>query len=92
MIFKSHIIFFLNNGNTFLGDIIFFYILFFTTSAFLFLKNLRYMSSYRYFQDLRYLDLIFLYLVIALFVKPLLVICGVFLFTSFRFARSRSSK
>jgi len=92
MTFKAHIIFFLNNGNTFLGDIIFFYILFFTTSAFLFLKNLRYMSSYRYFQDLRYLDLIFLYLILALFTKPLFLIFGFFLLVSFRFTRFRSSK
>lgn len=67
MTFKSHIIFFLNNGNNFMGDVIFFYILFFTTSAFLFLLNLRYTSTYRYFYNLVYLDLIFATLTLVLF-------------------------
>jgi hypothetical protein len=67
MIFKAHIIFFLNNGNNFMGDVIFFYILFFTTSAFLFLLNLRYMSTYRYFYNLLYLDIIFVTLTLILF-------------------------
>jgi hypothetical protein len=67
MIFKAHIIFFLNNGNQFMGDIIFFYILFFTASAFLFLLNLRYMSTYRYLYNLFYLDIIFTLLTLILF-------------------------
>ena len=50
-----------------MGDVIFFYILFFTTSAFLFLLNLRYMSTYRYFYNLVYLDLIFATLTLVLF-------------------------
>lgn len=74
MTLKSHVIFFLNNGNMFLGDIIFFYIIFFTTSAFLFLLNLRYMSSYRYFTNLWCFDVIFLIVTLFLFSKVLLLL------------------
>ncbi len=74
MTLKSHVIFFLDNGNMFLGDIIFFYIIFFTTSAFLFLLNLRYMSSYHYFSNLWYFDTIFLVITLFLFSKVLLLL------------------
>jgi hypothetical protein len=60
-------IFFLENGNTFLNDIIFFFILFFTTSAFLFLLNLRINFSTNYFKTLYHYDIVFLFLVLYLF-------------------------
>jgi hypothetical protein len=47
---KNHVIFFLKNTNTELGDTIFLYILFFTTCALLFLLNLRYSFNYEFFE------------------------------------------
>lgn len=43
---KSHMIFMTNSSNAFLGDTIFFFICFFTTTSFMFLLSLRYSHSY----------------------------------------------
>lgn len=64
---KTHIIFLLDNGNAFLGDIIFFYILFFTTCSFLFLLNMKYTSNYRYFLMLCFLDLVLIGVMLYLY-------------------------
>lgn len=47
---KSHVIFLLNNGNSYLNSIIFFYIIFFTSASFSFLLNLRMSFSYNFFR------------------------------------------
>ena len=56
---KSHIIFFTENANQFLGDTIFFFILFFTTTSIKFLLNLRYSFEYLHVKSLTALDLLF---------------------------------
>ena len=56
---KSHIIFFTENSNQFLGDIIFFYISFFTLAAVKFLLNLRYTFEYLHLKTYLIWDLMF---------------------------------
>ena len=53
----------------YLNDIIFFFILFFTSSAFLFLLNLRINFSNQYFSTLYLYDMIFLTIILYLFLK-----------------------
>lgn len=60
MFTKSHVIFLMDNGNAYLNDIIFFYILFFTTCSFLFLLNLRYSFNYNFFQHQFLIDILFI--------------------------------
>jgi NADH-quinone oxidoreductase subunit L len=64
---KAHVIFLLDNSNTYLGDTIFFFIIFFTTSAILFLLNLRYTFSYKYFRSVSLLDGILVLVTVYLF-------------------------
>jgi hypothetical protein len=57
----------MENSNDYLNQIIFFYILFFTLSSFLFLFNLRYTSNYKYFSNLLTFDYIFWIVIFFLF-------------------------
>lgn len=57
---KSHVIFLLDNGSTYLNEIIFFYILFFTLCALLFLLNLRHSFNYHSFKHQYILDFSFI--------------------------------
>ncbi len=67
MFTKSHVIFLMDNGNAYLNDVIFFYILFFTTCSLLFLLNLRYSFNYQFFQHQFLIDIIFILVNLYLF-------------------------
>lgn len=67
MFTKSHVIFLMDNGNAYLNDVIFFYILFFTTCSLLFLLNLRYSFNYQFFQHQFLIDIIFIIVNLYLF-------------------------
>lgn len=72
--FKTHTIFLLDNSNTYLTEVIMFYILFFTVSASLFLLNLKYSFVYNSFYHQLILDLLFIVTVLFLFHTTSLVI------------------
>lgn len=74
MFTKSHVIFLMDNGNAYLNDVIFFYILFFTTCSLLFLLNLRYTFNYQFFQHQFLIDIIFIMVNLYLFQFQLLYI------------------
>jgi len=74
MFTKSHVIFLMDNGNAYLNDVIFFYILFFTTCSLLFLLNLRYSFNYQFFQHQFVIDIIFLMVNLYLFKLQLLYV------------------
>ena len=74
MFTKSHVIFLMDNGNAYLNDVIFFYILFFTTCSLLFLLNLRYTFNYQFFQHQFLIDIIFIIVNLYLFQFQLLYI------------------
>ena len=65
--FKTHTIFLLDNNNSYLTEVMMFYILFFTTNSFLFLLNLKYSFVYQSFYHQRVLDLILLSALVTLF-------------------------
>lgn len=65
--FKTHTIFLLDNNNSYLTEVMMFYILFFTTNSFLFLLNLKYSFVYQSFYHQRTLDLILLSSLVTLF-------------------------
>jgi hypothetical protein len=88
MFTKSHVIFLLDNGNAYLNDVIFFYILFFTTCSFLFLLNLRYSFNYQFFQHQFLIDILFILINLYLFQFQLLYI----VYTLFLFKRLTSLK
>lgn len=69
---KSHVIFLLQNGSTYLNEVIFFYILFFTTCALLFLLNLRYSFNYTFLDHQWRLDACFVIVITYLFCPNLL--------------------
>lgn len=64
---KSHVIFFLKNSNSDLGDTIFLYIVFFTTCSLLFLLNLRYSFNYEFFEHEYDIDWYFIITCVILF-------------------------
>lgn len=70
-IFKTHILFFLNNSSMYLNNTIMFYIIFFTTCSFIFLLNLRYTFNYFYLKNLWFFDLIFIFICLTLFVNKI---------------------
>jgi len=74
MFTKSHVIFLMDNGNAYLNDVIFFYILFFTSCSLLFLLNLRYSFNYQFFQHQFLIDIIFIIVNLYLFQFQLLYI------------------
>ena len=59
-IIKTHVIFLTDNGSSYLNNIIFFYILFFTTCSLIFLFNLKYSFNYSFFKYQFILDLLFI--------------------------------
>jgi NADH:ubiquinone oxidoreductase subunit 5 (subunit L)/multisubunit Na+/H+ antiporter MnhA subunit len=69
LLFKSHTIFLTDNMNFYLNEVIFFYILFFTTCAFMFLLNLRFTSNERFFKNLFILDFTLILLLVK-FLNP----------------------
>jgi len=74
MFTKSHVIFLMDNGSAYLNDVIFFYILFFTTCSLLFLLNLRYSFNYQFFQHQFLIDILFIIINLYLFQIQLLYI------------------
>ena len=54
---KSHVIFMTDSNNAYLGDVVFFFILFFFSTAMAFLLNLRYSHSYLYTRSTALVDL-----------------------------------
>lgn len=82
MFIKTHVIFLLENSNAYLNDIIFFYILFFTTCSFIFLITLKYSFNYHYWYSTYLIDLIFFLIIFYLFTSKLFVLLA-FLFVTF---------
>jgi hypothetical protein len=81
----------LDNGNSLIGQIIMFYILFFTSASFIFLLNLNFNSSQTYFFSTLLLDVLFVLSVSYLYL-PLLKLTPLLLFLLFasnRFSPSR---
>ena len=66
---KSHIVFLTQNTNQFLNNVIFFYILFFTSSSLKFLLNLRYSFEYQHLKSYTVLDFTFLSFIVFLFLS-----------------------
>ena len=76
-IFKNHNVFSLNYFSTNLSNTIMFYIIFFTSSSFIFLLNMRYNFNYFYLNAVFFFDFIFLFFILFLFFNPSL---GIFFF------------
>ena len=83
---KSHVIFNTFSSSVFIGDTIFFFIIFFTTAAISFLLNLRYSFSYVYTRSTSLID-IFTCLVVLTFFPSTLVLLT-FIYVVFRQLRS----
>jgi hypothetical protein len=66
-IFKNHNIFALNYFSTNLSNTIMFYIVFFTSSSFIFLLNMRYNFNYFYLNTIFFFDFLFLIFILFLF-------------------------
>ncbi len=64
---KSHAIFMTDSSNALLGEIIFFFILFFTTSAVAFLFNLKYAYTYSYTRATSVIDVTVAFIMVYLF-------------------------
>lgn len=73
---KSHAIFMTDSGNAFLGDAIFFFILFFSTSAASFLFNLKYTYAYSYTKSTSLVDITTVVAVCYFFSPQLLLIAA----------------
>jgi hypothetical protein len=85
---KSHAIFMTDSGNAFLGDAIFFFILFFSTSAASFLFNLKYTHTYSYSKSTSLVDITAVLSVCYFFSwKLILVILVISFLNSLRNAR-----
>ena len=82
MFTKSHVIFLMDNGNAYLNDVIFFYILFFTTCSLLFLLNLRYSFNYNFFQHQFLIDILFILVNLYLFNTYFLIFIYVLMFSN----------
>ena len=65
--FKNHNIFSLHYFSTNLSNIIMFYIIFFTSSSFIFLLNMRYNFNYFYLNSVFFFDILFLLFIFYLF-------------------------
>lgn len=76
---KSHVIFMTDSVNNFLGDTIFFFILFFSTTSAAFLLNLKYVHAYSYSKSTAVIDLLALFLISYIF-SPLWVLLLVSLY------------
>jgi hypothetical protein len=64
---KTHMIFLTSNSNSYLNTTIMYYIIFFTTSALLFLLNLKHSFSYNFFKHQFLIDLLFILVNLYLF-------------------------
>ncbi len=82
MFTKSHVIFLMDNGNAYLNDVIFFYILFFTTCSLLFLLNLRYSFNYNFFQHQFLIDILFILVNLYLFNTYFLIFIYILMFSN----------
>ena len=71
---KSHAIFMTDSSNALLGEIIFFFILFFTTSAVAFLFNLKYAYTYNYTRATSVIDVSVTAIMVYLFSPYFLVL------------------
>ncbi len=71
---KSHAIFMTDSSNALLGEIIFFFILFFTTSAVAFLFNLKYAYTYSYTRATSVIDVTVAFIMVYLFSPYLLLL------------------
>lgn len=65
--FKTHTIFLLDNNNSYLTEVMMFYIIFFTTNSFMFLLNLKYSFIYRSLYHQKVLDSILFLTILTLF-------------------------
>ena len=78
---KSHVVFLLDNSNAFLNEVIFFYIIFFTTCSLLFLLNLRYSFNDNYFRHQYLIDRLFLIITLILF-EPWIIFFAIIIISS----------
>ena len=76
---KSHVIFNTFSSSTFIGDTIFFFIVFFTTSAIAFLLNLRYSFTYSYTRATSVIDVVSCLIILSFF--PLTLLLLVFIYS-----------
>ena len=79
VLIKSHVIFMTDSVNNFLGDTIFFFILFFSTTSASFLLNLRYVHSYSYNKMTAVIDLCSVTLIAYIF-SPLWLLLALALY------------
>jgi hypothetical protein len=82
-IFKNHNVFSLNYFSTNLSNTIMFYIIFFTSSSFIFLLNMRYNFNYFYLNAVFFFDVLFLFFILFLFFNFYLGTIFTFLFFYF---------
>ena len=75
---KSHVIFNTFSSSTFIGDTIFFFIVFFTTSAIAFLLNLRYTFTYSYTRATSVIDVVSCLIILSFFPLTLLLLILVY--------------
>lgn len=80
-IFKNHNVFSLNYSSTNLSNTIMFYIIFFTSSSFIFLLNMRYNFNYFYLNAVFFFDVLFLFFILFLFFN--FYLGTIFIFLSF---------
>ena len=66
---KSHVVFMGLNSSARLGEVIFFYIIFFTTCSAIFLLSLRYAFTYNYFRSGTLYEALFWLVVVLLFLN-----------------------
>lgn len=80
---KSHVIYMTFSSNMFLGDSIFFFILFFSTSSAVFLLNLRYTHAYNYIQRTSFIDLLAVLLIFKFLSSTMFFIAFFVLLTAY---------
>ncbi len=88
-IFKNHNLFSLNYFSTNLSNTIMFYIIFFTSSSFIFLLNMRYNFNYFYLNAVFFFDFVFLFFILFLFFNPSLSIFFFFLIFYFLYKNKK---
>jgi hypothetical protein len=71
---KSHVIFNTFSSSMFIGDTVFFFIIFFTTSAVAFLLNLRYAFSYSYTRATAIIDILACLIILSFFPTLLFIL------------------
>ena len=78
---KSHVIFNTFSSSAFIGDTIFFFIVFFTTSAISFLLNLRYSFTYLYTRSTSVIDILSCVIILTFFPNTLVLLTLVYVFS-----------